>query len=121
MDLENVSALNIGNILVIIGLVIFAIALINAIKPVQLICANCGAIDEIRKEKRGSGIMEITLWITLFIPGILYTIWRVVDKRKFCAQCNCKKLVPLDSQEGLEVWEKSKSSNEMPKIFDRTK
>lgn len=48
----------------------------------KLICGDCNSTSDFRKGKRGSALVEKLLWVTLFFPGIFYSIWRGWSQKK---------------------------------------
>ncbi len=63
----------------------------------KLICGDCNSTSEFRKGKRGSALIEKLLWVTLFFPGIFYSIWRGRAPKKICPYCGSSFLLPADS------------------------
>jgi hypothetical protein len=73
-----------------------------------IICADCGHVGPVaRPRKKGSGFVERMLWVTLFFPGIFYTLWRKQGRPAGCYKCGSKNLVPFDSPEGDAILRKS--------------
>jgi len=69
----------------------------------KLICGDCKGITTLRKGKRGSAFVEKILWVTLFFPGIFYTIWRNRSPKKICQYCGSEFLLPSDSPYGHDL------------------
>jgi hypothetical protein len=63
----------------------------------KLICGDCKRISEIKTGKRGSNLVSIILWTTLFFPGIFYSMWRRGKPKKICEYCGSDFLLPADS------------------------
>jgi hypothetical protein len=61
-----------------------------------LICQDCKGVNTIRISKRGSAFVEWILWVTLFFPGIFYSIWRGRKQKKICRYCGSDFLLPPD-------------------------
>ncbi len=59
----------------------------------KLICGDCKGITEF-PAKRGSGLVEALLWVTLFFPGIFYSMWRRMPQKKTCQYCGSDYLFP---------------------------
>lgn len=70
---------------------------------IEMVCKNCGFIGPVRKTTRGNLLIEIILWLLLIIPGICYSIWRLISKRRICPKCGSINLIPLDSPLGAEL------------------
>jgi hypothetical protein len=60
----------------------------------SLICGNCNKSFEIETGPRGSALIEAILWITLFIPGVLYGMWRRRKPKKKCDYCGSDFILP---------------------------
>jgi hypothetical protein len=67
-----------------------------------LICADCGCVGH-KVETPGSFAMEICLYLVFCFPGIIYTLWRIINKGKVCSACGSKKLVPINSPVGRQL------------------
>ncbi len=52
-----------------------------------LTCAHCGAIGSARWRSRGSLMIEIVLWVGFFFPGLIYSLWRHSQKKRYCQMC----------------------------------
>ncbi|GBD98844.1 proteolipid membrane potential modulator [bacterium BMS3Abin07] len=69
----------------------------------QLICSNCGSVGTPKTVTKGSTLIEVLLWLFFFIPGVIYSIWRLTTRTKACGSCGAEKLVPLNSPMGKKV------------------
>lgn len=67
-----------------------------------LICADCGCVGH-KVETPGSFAMEICLYIVFCFPGIIYSLWRIINRGKVCSACGSKKLVPINSPVGRQL------------------
>lgn len=68
-----------------------------------IICTNCGLTSPAPKKAiRGSLILEIILWLSFILPGVIYTIWRRNGKPS-CPNCGNSNIMPLNSPGGQEV------------------
>jgi hypothetical protein len=61
-----------------------------------LICQDCKGVNTFRKGRRGSAFIERVLWLTLFFPGIFYSIWRSKKEKRICRYCGNDFLLPPD-------------------------
>ena len=62
------------------------------------LCTQCYNKVEPKREVRGYFLIEIALWFLFILPGLIYTVWRVIGGREeICPECNGKSFVPLDS------------------------
>ena len=69
----------------------------------QLICSQCGHIGKTSRSIKGSGLLEIVLWLFFIIPGFIYSVWRSTSRYKTCAKCGSSNLIPIDSPMGLRM------------------
>ena len=69
----------------------------------EVICTRCGTRDAPTTATSGSIIIEIILWLTFIIPGVLYSIWRLTTRKKVCRACGSTELVPPDSPLGRKL------------------
>ena len=63
----------------------------------KMICTNCGFQGKPKTKVKGSGVVEIFLWICLILPGILYTLWRSTSRYKACPKCAQPTMIPVDT------------------------
>ena len=66
----------------------------------SLYCTTCGIIfdkDRIITITRGSILMELMLWLCFFVPGLIYSLWRVTTKAKGCPACKSTSIIPATS------------------------
>ena len=86
--------------IIAIGLIVF---LLLGVIPLLLrnreekICLLCGSQVKPKQGMKGSGALEIVLWLIFLLPGILYTLYRMTNKVETCPVCSGHNLVPLDS------------------------
>jgi hypothetical protein len=69
----------------------------------QMICCDCGTLAKPKTDMRGSLLMEMFLWLMMFFPGLLYSLWRLTTKRKVCRSCGSPTLVKPASPRGRMV------------------
>lgn len=76
-------------ILFVVSLVVLLVGYSRQQEITYFECPNCGYLG--KKTKRvikGSGCLEIFLWLFFIIPGILYTIYRsTTEQAKVCPNC----------------------------------
>lgn len=60
-------------------------------------CTTCGHEGAAKTKTRGSTAVELVLWLCLFLPGLIYSVWRLANKYKTCSQCGGTALVPPSS------------------------
>lgn len=68
-----------------------------------MVCRNCGTVSVPKEKNKGSGMIELILWICFIIPGVIYSCWRVAGRYKACPACGSLLLVPQDSPEGQRL------------------
>lgn len=67
------------------------------------ICANCGTLGKPVRTMRGSIWIEIVLWLSFLVPGIIYSLWRLTTKSTGCRVCGSENLVPVNSPVGRDL------------------
>ncbi len=60
----------------------------------RFICGDCHESFEIDFGKRGSALIEWILYVTLFIPGPIYGMWRKRKPKKKCDYCGSDFILP---------------------------
>ena len=68
----------------------------------KFICSNCGYLGQPETVKKGSDRREMILWWYFFLPGFIYSIWRIISRYKVCPECKAPYMVPLTSPRGSE-------------------
>ena len=63
------------------------------------VCTACGSsISNPKNCTPGSFLIEIILWVAfipiLCLPGIIYTLWRLTNKKKICPICRHDTVIP---------------------------
>jgi len=66
------------------------------------ICVHCGSLGAKRRAK-GSFFIEVILWCCMFVPGLIYTIWRMGSSRFVCATCGSEDVVPIMTARGQQL------------------
>lgn len=69
----------------------------------EIVCITCGSYGQPKKKTNGSFLLEIGLWCLFFIPGIIYSIWRISTRYKACSVCGSRSIVPADSPIGQKL------------------
>jgi hypothetical protein len=67
------------------------------------ICATCGTRGTPTQRDKGSGLIELVLWLCFIIPGILYSIWRRSGLSNCCRSCGSGDIIPIDSPRGRKL------------------
>ncbi len=61
-------------------------------------CKDCGFVGEVVTMKRGSGRIELVLWLlTCFGLGLIYSVYRRNPPLGSCANCCSRNIIPADS------------------------
>jgi len=60
-------------------------------------CLDCGFIGKPKQKTPGTFLWEIVLWLFFLVPGVIYSIWRLMARYQGCAKCGGKRIVPVDS------------------------
>ena len=69
----------------------------------NFICKSCGNKCKSRIFVRGYFIIELILWLSFLLPGLLYSCWRLTGKAKVCEFCKSPEIVILDSPIGKKL------------------
>jgi len=56
-----------------------------------------------KKTMKGSFLIEVILWLTFIIPGVIYSIWRLANTPLVCPKCGKESLIPTDTPKGVEL------------------
>lgn len=79
---------------------------------VILICPQCGYIGQKERFSRGNYKLEIFLWTMLFVPGVIYTLWRFFNEYYACPICKNQAMTPLNSPLGQKIAKEKERMNE---------
>ena len=66
-------------------------------KKPPLYCQECNCFTYGKTHTKGHLLIEIVLYLFLFFPGLIYTIWRHTTRQKVCTQCKAPGLLPYAS------------------------
>ncbi|WP_420207777.1 zinc-ribbon domain-containing protein [Candidatus Electronema sp. JC] len=58
-------------------------------------CPNCNFTGKGKFITKGSIGIELILWLFFIIPGIVYSVWRLSNKKWICPQCHFEHVVKL--------------------------
>lgn len=72
----------------------------------EMICTECGSIGVPKKITKGNFFIELILYLTFIIPGIIYSIWRLTNTALICRKCGKESMIPTDSPRGIELKKK---------------
>lgn len=76
----------------------------NGVSPKEIICTACGALGDMRIHTRGSLWIEIVLWLTFIVPGLVYSIWRMTTRDRVCGSCGSAQLITIGSPVGKKLF-----------------
>lgn len=100
------SSLATAIFLILVGLIVLSYYFLKTVKNKNIseynICTNCGSRN-IEKIAKGSCLMEIVLFLLLFIPWIIYVIWRQTNVTLRCKNCKSYNIIPIDSPKGRRL------------------
>lgn len=85
-------------IIVIVSFVLLPVWLIKKVRRkggMMIRCPNCKYEGRGDYKTKGSFAVELVLWLLLIIPGVIYSVWRLSNKRWVCPQCNFDHVVNL--------------------------
>ncbi|MGQ9669508.1 MAG: hypothetical protein ACUVWY_05000 [Desulfosoma sp.] len=68
-------------------------------------CAACDYVGEAAVLQKGSRSKEIALWCCLFLPGLLYTLWRLSSDGRYmgCPRCKSAQFRPITRREWKDL------------------
>lgn len=69
----------------------------------QMVCTLCGFIGQQKSKVKGSIFIEIILWFFFLIPGLIYSIWRLMSKEKVCPKCGHATMIPTSTPQGQKL------------------
>ena len=67
------------------------------------LCTNCLTQAEPKLYTKGNIGIEIVLWLLIFVPGVIYSIWRHASRYKGCPECGAPDMIPLDSPRARQL------------------
>ena len=67
------------------------------------LCTHC--FEEVKPKSKAPGniAIEFVLWCLFIIPGLIYSLWRISNKKDVCPLCDHDDLVPPESKRGQYV------------------
>lgn len=69
----------------------------------EIVCTECGYIGKAKKVMKGSIFIEIILWLTFIVPGLIYSFWRLSNNVETCPKCHRETVIPTDTPKGMEL------------------
>jgi hypothetical protein len=71
----------------------------------KVICRNCGSVAPAKTVSPRSLVIELILWFSYLIPGVIYTLWCRHQTHRVCSRCGSRDIVPADSPVGRKLAE----------------
>ena len=72
-------------------------------RSAPLICTSCGSGASGRTKTPGSFWIEVLLWISFIVPGVIYSVWRLTARKRVCEYCSAGTLIPINSPRGRQI------------------
>lgn len=69
-------------------------------------CTNCGYEGEPKISTPGSCLMELILWLFFLVPGVIYSFWRLGNKKPVCPKCGWEYPIKTEDPKEQEKWKK---------------
>jgi len=67
------------------------------------ICAACGTTGTPKTHTPGSILIELLAWFCFALPGMIYSVWRLTNRREVCPKCEAPGMIPLDTPRGRQL------------------
>lgn len=64
-------------------------------KRVKSLCKNCGYQGYPKIKTPGYFAVELILWCLLILPGLCYSLWRILNKYTICPICGQPHMIPI--------------------------
>lgn len=69
----------------------------------EMYCPQCGTTAVPKSYTPGSILVELFLWLCFLIPGLIYSLWRMVARRKVCRACGNAGIIPTNSPMAIKA------------------
>lgn len=63
----------------------------------KMFCKECYEVAVPKTVTPGYFIIELVAWCFMVLPGLLYTMYRISNKKKVCAHCGSESVIKADS------------------------
>ena len=78
------------------------------------ICTHCRGVGNPTTTTPGSILIELVLWCLFLLPGLIYSIWRISERRRnVCRMCGGE-MYALSSPRGQWVYQRCMDSHRLP-------
>ncbi len=74
-----------------------------------VICENCFYLGHPKTIVKGSTGVELLLWISFIVPGIIYSTWRRNTRYEVCPKCESPSMVLAGSPSGKNLLTENKA------------
>jgi hypothetical protein len=68
-----------------------------------MVCSHCGCQGIPRTITKGSFVIELVLWCCFFIPGLIYSCWRLTSRYEACPFCLSPNMLPRKSPRAQSI------------------
>lgn len=63
----------------------------------EMFCPACETVGVPKTVTKGSILLELAMWILFLLPGLIYSMWRLMSRYKACPACGAPNMIPTDS------------------------
>lgn len=67
------------------------------------LCTQCHNIDYPKKKTKGHILIELILWLSFILPGIVYSFWRLATRHDVCCDCESANIIPTNSKRAIQI------------------
>jgi len=67
-------------------------------KKLEITCKNCGRVGKPKVVIQGNMPLEFILYLFLFVPGVVYTLWRCSNYHLECPKCSNMQVIKNDER-----------------------
>lgn len=71
--------------------------------PGAYVCTVCQHVGQPKLVLKGSAWVAFFLLLLWLVPGIIYIIWAITNRRKCCEMCSSVNIVPANSVTGRRL------------------
>lgn len=64
-------------------------------KTVMISCPNCKYEGNGKRIVKGSFWIEVILWLCFIVPGLIYSLWRLTNKKWVCPRCSYEYVIKM--------------------------
>ena len=79
----------------------------------SLYCTSCKKIISDSPKRKGSGWIEVVLWLCYIFPGLIYSIWRRSGDPSVCPCCKKETLIPRSYTKPADSWSEPEKRNQI--------